>query len=220
MALLANVCASSPLSFFDRLAAGGHGTIVTYGTSLTEKGRWVDQLRNKTAELYPGRVTVINSGGSGQYSQWGLANLDKKVIAHEPDLVLIEFSVNDSVARFGCSVEQARLNLESMVDRILAARPGCEIVLMTTSIADKHPEGHESHRVDIEAYHQNYRDVAAERGLLLIDFFPVWLELKNSNPARYDILIPDSIHPGTKGEMEIVVPEIFSALGISCSRSR
>jgi lysophospholipase L1-like esterase len=127
----------------------------------------------------------------------------------------MEFSVNDSVTRFGCSPEQARRNLEAMIDRIVAANPACEIVLMTTSPADKYPEGHTSHRTQIEAYHGNYREVAAERGFLLIDLFPIWQSLKASDPARYAAALPDTIHPSPLGEEEIVAPAILKGLGLS-----
>jgi len=203
------------LRAFTKLENGESATIVAYGTSLTEMGGWVDILRETLEERHPGQVQVINSGGSGQYSQWGVDNLDAKVIAHAPDLVFIEFSVNDCVARFGCSVDQARQNLESMIDRIQDKYPDCEFVLMSTSIADKYPEGHTSHRTQIEAYHQIYADVARERGFLFIDLFTAWQELKTSDLVRYEAAIPDTIHPSPMGEEKVVAPAILSALDLA-----
>ena len=105
------------------LKAGKKQTIVAYGTSLTEKGAWVNELQEKLNELFPGQATVLNKGGQGMYSKWGVDNLEERVIKNKPDAVLIEFGINDVVARFNCSVPQAKENLEFMIKRILEQNP-------------------------------------------------------------------------------------------------
>jgi len=50
---------------------------------------------------YPGLIAAINSGGSGKWSQWGVENLDKRVIEKKPDTVFIEFSMSDSIIQTG-----------------------------------------------------------------------------------------------------------------------
>ena len=112
------------------LEAGKKQTVVTYGTSLTKVGAWVDQLRAVLEQHYPGQVTLINGAQGGANSDWGRKSLDEKVTKHRPDTVFIEFAVNDAVASRRTSVQHARGNLESMIDRILKANPECEIILM------------------------------------------------------------------------------------------
>ncbi len=216
LALLAAIegAQAGDLHVLRKLESGGRATIVAYGTSLTEAGQWVQILRETFDHRYPEKVEVINSGGSGQYSQWGLDHLEERVIAHRPDLVFIEFSVNDSVTRFKCPPEQGRANLEAMIERTRAILPHCEFVLLTTSPADQHPEGHPSHRSQIEEHHQNYRDVAAARGFPLVDIHPLWLALKTSDPHLYASLLPDGIHPTPEGDKTVVAPAILRSLGI------
>lgn len=73
------------------------------------------------------------------------------------------------------SVAQARTNLIMMIDGIRAQNPRAEIILQTMNPAWNSPVGaNESAtlRPNLPAYYQMYRDVAAERGLFLIDHFP------------------------------------------------
>ncbi len=197
-----------------RLEAGEKQLVVAYGTSLTARGAWVTQMTDVLTDRHPGLVTVINSGGSGQWSQWGLRNLDKKVLQNRPDTVFIEFSINDSVARFKGSVEIAKGNLESMIDSIREANPRCEIILMTMTPGDRYPEGHKSYRKDIEAHYQMYRSLAKQRDLLLIDHYPNWKALQSNDPERFQEYAPDSIHPTAEGCSKVVTPVILAALGI------
>jgi len=197
-----------------KLKLGRLQTVVAYGTSLTIYGAWVDQLDGALDVQYPGLATVINSGGSGQTSGWGVTNLDTKVIASHPDTVFIEFSMNDAVERFSLSVEQAQSNLENMIDRILASNPTCEIILMTMTPGNGPPEGDPSYRLNIEAYYAMYRDVAKQRGLRIIDHYPRWIALQTHNPSLFNSYVPDTIHPSTAGNTAIVTPKILEALGL------
>lgn len=197
-----------------RLDARQKQVVVTYGTSLTARGAWVTQLADVLKQKYPGLITIINSGSSGQWSQWGVENLDTAVLQKRPDTVFIEFSINDSVARFKGSVEIAKANLGSMIDALRKANPRCEIILMTMTPGDKYPEGHTSYRKDIEAHYGMYRSVAKKRGLLLIDHYPNWKALQATEPKQFQDYVPDSIHPTAEGCAKVVTPVILAALGI------
>ncbi|MBU4200261.1 MAG: SGNH/GDSL hydrolase family protein [Verrucomicrobia bacterium] len=197
------------------LQSGKHQTIVVYGTSLTADGAWVKQLQVILDHRYPGLTAIINSGSAGCWSQWGVDNLDGRVIKEKPDAVIIEFAVNDSVARFNCTVQQSRTNLESMVTRILSGNPDCEIILMTTTPADAYPKGHFSHRENISVYYEMYREVAKKRKLAIVDLYPQWIALRDADKKTFAQYVPDSIHINEEGCRRIVTPGILKALGIA-----
>ena len=113
------------------LKAGKPQTLVTYGTSLTAGGAWVGQLQSALKAQWPSLITVVNSGQGAMWSKWGVDNLDARVIAKKPDTVLIEFAINDAYLEYKTSVEQAKENLNNMIDRILKAKAETEIILMT-----------------------------------------------------------------------------------------
>jgi lysophospholipase L1-like esterase len=196
------------------LKTGKEQVVVAYGTSLTEGGAWVRQLSGAIDSKFPGMITVINSGGSGQWSEWGLKNLDQLVIEKEPDTVFIEFGINDSVERFKGSPEVAKRNLINMIDRINKALPECEIILMTMTPGNKHPQGHRSYRKSIPDHYEMYRSVAKEKGLQLIDHYPNWIKLQETNPELFKKYVPDTIHPTAKGNLNVVTPVILDQLGV------
>jgi acyl-CoA thioesterase I len=194
------------------LEAGTSQTVVAYGTSLTGGGAWVEQLSAQLDRAYPGLATVVNSGEGGMWSRWGVDNLDARVIARQPDTVFIEFSINDAYLPYDTSVEQARSNLDSMIDRILAANSWCEIILLVMNP----PTGiHRDCRPNIESYNHVYRDVAAQRRLTLIDHYPDWQRLLVADPNRFLEYVPDGLHPNAAGCAMVVTPAIVCALGMA-----
>ena len=183
--------------------------IVTYGTSLTAGGAWVGQVRDALSARFPGLVTVTNSGKGGMWSKWGVENLDERVLAHRPDAVFIEFGINDAYLPYETSVAAARANLENMIDRIAAALPECEVILMTMNdCVGKHREI----RPRLEEYYAMYRAVAFARSLPLIDHHPHWVALLAADRAAFDACCPDGIHPNALGAQRIITPGILAGI--------
>ncbi len=204
----------APTRLITKLSEGLPQKIVVYGTSLTEGNLWPPQLKAALDSSYPGQVTLINSGGSGQNSVWGLANLTSKVINQNPDTVFIEFAVNDSVIRDNYDTRinpaEARTNLNTMIDRILAARPNCEIILqvMNPVIGSS-----ASYRPNLALCQQNYRDVGKERGFLVIDHMPAWQALLDQGTAAFNTYVPDGLHPAANGYSLFATPVMLSEIG-------
>lgn len=148
------------------------------------------------------------------HSGWGLRNVDERVIAHQPDVVFIEFSINDAVARFNLSPAKARDNLTQMIERIRAARPECEIILQVMNPVVGKPEGDSGWRPNLKIYQDNYREVAAERNLLLIDHMPAWMHLLETDEKTFREYVPDGVHPKEAGCLRIMMPELRKRIGL------
>ncbi|MCX7048257.1 MAG: SGNH/GDSL hydrolase family protein [Candidatus Sumerlaeota bacterium] len=138
-------------------------------------------------------------------------NLDKRVIEKTPDAVIIEFAINDAFLQYKTSPEDARKNLENMIDRIKKARPQCEIILMTMNPPIRE---HLERRPKIEDYYEMYRKVAKDRSLLLIDHYPNWQKILKDDPDTFNKYVPDGIHPNTLGCEKIIMPQLLKSLGI------
>ena len=54
--------------FVQHLDAGKKQTVVTFGTSLTAVGAWVDQFATVLEQNYPGQAKVINGAQGGANS--------------------------------------------------------------------------------------------------------------------------------------------------------
>jgi lysophospholipase L1-like esterase len=211
-----------PSQLIQNLRAGQSQTVVTYGTSLTLPADWPNQLAAWLETEFPGQALLINRGlpsGSSQHQNPaldGLLQLESRVRSRNPDTVFLEFAVNDALAERNISLEQSRDNLNTMIDRILSGHPDREIILMTMNPAwdppGLFPAG--SARPNLAQYYQGYRDVAEERGLLLIDHHRNWTELRTANPTLFEQFIPDGVHPTPEALMQFVTPEMIRALTV------
>jgi acyl-CoA thioesterase-1 len=160
------------------LRAGRPTRIMTYGTSLTAGGAWVDQLAAALHDEFGDAAEVVNVGAGAMWSQWGVENLSERVLSQSPDVVFIEFAMNDAFLPYDTSTEACRVNLCYMLDRVKAALPRCECVLQCMNVCvDEHSEL----RPNLAAYYQVYRAVAAERRLTLIDNEPLWAVRRSRN---------------------------------------
>lgn len=203
--------ASERATFVSRLEAGASQTIVLYGTSLTAGRRWGQMLGDLLEARFPKRARVLDRASPGVGSAWGVTNLDTRVIAEAPDLVFLEFAINDAAIKLRTSPAQSRKNLEEMIDRILKSRPQAEIVLMTMNP----PTGPGLvDRPRYEEYREVYRELARRRGLRLIDLEPVWRKVMAQGEAAYSKLIQDGLHPNKLGQETVVFPAVRDSLGL------
>ena len=196
------------------------------GTSLTGgTWRWPDVLMNDWLNLdWPGQVTLFNEGVGASASSMGFngdlttSGLGKlgAVIAHKPDVVFIEFAVNDAFLPYKISLDDSKRNLNEMIDRLLAANPATEIILQTMNacLDQAQPGGgrHASDRPEVAAYFQGYREVAQARALILVDHYPNWLKIMTNDLPLFDRLVPDRIHPQAEGYRQVLLPELKATL--------
>ena len=204
---------AKPSGLVSALGAGQPRTVVVYGTSLTAGGAWVGAMDAWLSARYPGLLTVVNSGLSGKNSAEGVAQLSSRVLAHHPDTVFIEFAMNDAFLYSDgtpqLSVAQARANLLAMIDAIKGQNPAAEIILQTMNTVWDSPAGSNASatlRPNLPAYYAMYRDVAAERGLPLIDHHPNWAALQQDDLATFQGYVPDGVHPVSSGIGKVVLP--------------
>jgi lysophospholipase L1-like esterase len=202
-----------PSALVAALASGQPRTVVVYGTSLTAGGAWVGQMSSWLSAKYPGLLTVINSGLSGKNSAEGLAQLESRVLAHQPDTVFIEFAMNDAFLYSDgtpqLDVAGARANLVAMINAIQTLNPQVEIILQTMNTVWNSPAGSNTSatlRPNLAEYYEMYRSVAEDRGLLLIDHEPAWTALQQGDPALFQAYVPDGVHPVAAALGEIVQP--------------
>lgn len=133
---------------FRRLEMGQELRIVLYGDSIMEgcdasgycriapylpafPSLFVDALRHK----FPGsRIAAINTAVGGTDSRWGAEQAAQRGASVRPDLVLINFGMNDS----GRPVlpEEYRQNLLRIIETFRAENPRAEFLLLTPGVAN------------------------------------------------------------------------------------
>ncbi len=209
------------MQLFRKLEAGENQVVVVYGTSLTLYGEWASALQSWFTTNYPGQVTFINSGGSGMNSSWGVTNLQNKVLAHQPNLVVVEFSFNDAHSSFALPVAQARTNLQTIVQGIHAQDTDTTVLLQIMNVPWDAPGNPAlTSRPQLEAFNDNYRQFADTDDLPLMDHYPVWLALQQTNQTLFKTYIPDGAHPNSVGNLMITWPALRDWLESSRALTR
>ena len=104
--------------------------VAAFGTSLTHRAGWLQPLEKELTRCLGHQVTVLDFGRSGATSEWGAAAIGA-VIRAQPDVVLVEFSVNDAAWFKGLSLQRSQENTTKILRAIKEARPTAEIFLMT-----------------------------------------------------------------------------------------
>ncbi|MGC3991183.1 MAG: SGNH/GDSL hydrolase family protein [Chthoniobacteraceae bacterium] len=205
-----------PTTVFKNLQAGKKQTVVVYGTSLTILGAWAKGVNDYFNQQYPGLVTFFNGAKAGMASDWGVANLQDRVLSKNPDLVFIEFSMNDAATNRNVSLEQSAANLDQMVKSIRQQNPQADIILQTMDIAWDSPKTptkkYGSERPNLNGYYDVYRHYAQEHHLALVDNYPNWLKLKTGNEANYEKMVGDGIHPHSGPSMAVTFPAVKALL--------
>ncbi len=166
---------------FARAAEGQPLRYVALGGSITQLGKgWIGPWLH---EQFPhSTVTVINAGLSGTGSGLAIFRIERDVIAFQPDLVSIEFCVNDA----GASDEEAVRNIESLVVR-LKQLPHPPAIIMVEAAAQG--------GVNLE----RHRRVAKHYGLLEIDLQKAVSETLKRRGLAWQDLFMDSVHPNQSG---------------------
>jgi len=206
-----------PLNVFKHLQAREKQTVVLYGTSLTAGGEWAKAVKNYFDREFPGLVTFVNAAQSGQESNWAVTNLQKRVLARNPDLVLIEFSVNDAATRHAISLQKSEANLDAMVKAMRQQNPQVDIVVLTMNPAWNSPDEpshkkYASDRPHLAEYYDVYRKYAREHTLPLVDIYPLWDKLRQGDEAKFKKWLPEGLHPIPAASLTVTWPAIEQLL--------
>jgi acyl-CoA thioesterase-1 len=194
---------------YTALERGESVRLVGYGTSLTAGGAWLSQTETQLEAELAGDVVIVNAAQSAQWSSWGVDHLDERVITADPDIVFLEWAINDAFLDYMTSIEQARANWIDMIDRIRASHPDAEIVLMTMNVVTGDGA---VQRPDILDYYAMVRDLADTEELPLVDAAPAWSEILARDPMTFATLVPDGVHPAPAGHCAITTPLVIAAL--------
>jgi lysophospholipase L1-like esterase len=184
------------LAAFDRKARqGGEINVVFFGGSLTWGANSTDPERfsyralitEKLRTQYPAahlRSWDAAIGGTG--SQLGIFRLERDVLSHKPDLVFLEFTVNDtprSEERLASYEAIVRTTLEAKCPIMIVILPVRQDVLSRASSVQ-----HRAHENIAEAYNCPFVDVTpyiadrVENGSARLE--DIWPDPSNAHPVN------------------------------------
>ncbi len=184
---------------YAKLKNGEDVTVAYIGGSITEGAGSTDKKtrgwRSLTTawlkETYPSSdITEINATIGGTGSDLAVFRLDRDVLKYSPDLLFIEFAVNDTGVS-GCEEYE-----EAMIRRVLKTSPLTDVVLVLTctkSIFERSLKGEYSDsRISYEVLSEHY-------DLPLLDIGEEINSRVRAGEGDYMTYTKDSVHPNDLG---------------------
>jgi lysophospholipase L1-like esterase len=116
-------------SFFTALQTKDTVVIAYLGGSITSAPGYRVQTEAWFRQQYPQTVfKTVNAGLGGTGSDLGVFRLQENVLAHKPDLVFVEFAVND----YGTDTAITAAAMEGIVRQVKKANPATSVCLLYT----------------------------------------------------------------------------------------
>lgn len=172
-------------------------TVGYFGGSITEGGGengWRGRNNAWLRKQFPeAEITQIQAAIGGTGTALGVFRCEQDLLSKKPDLVYVEFAVND----YG-DWQNTSVNTESILRRIRQTAPTTEIVLVFTMTKnsrdgmDLRDEPYRSRDLQMRlARHYNIPTVNIGDAL--------WRAVKHQNGGDWTALAPDTVHPNADG---------------------
>ena len=182
--------------------ADGPLRIVVLGTSLGHRALWPEAVGQALSDCLGRPVGIGRLTLPGASSDWGLTQVDA-VAAQAPDLVTVEFAINDADLWDGLSLQESRANLARMVAEF--GGRGVAVLLVGTG-----PVGRVAamKRPFLPVFQDIYPELAREEGTGFFDAERRWRALPGWRTA-----LADGVHPDPATEAEVVVAPMARMIG-------
>lgn len=175
---------------FNKLKAGEEVTIAYLGGSITQGSSAGNELcyaRLTTdwfEEQFPdAKINYVNAGIGATGSYIGIHRADRDVLAHDPDLVFIDFSVNDTYDRMTTN----KATYEGLIRKLWSYETAPAIICLAmtqedgTSVQDAHSE------------------IAVRYDIPMISYRNAILDVIDKGYIIWDDISDDNIHPNVQG---------------------
>lgn len=201
-------------------------TLVAFGDSTTATRGELKVFANLLQDELPKRglpVRVVNAGVGGNNTNHARARFEKDVLAHKPDVVVVQFGINDAAVDLWKDppAKTPRVNIETYVENLryilqtLKSR-GTNVVLLTPNplrwtaklrelygkppyrTADK-----DGFNVLLRQYAEKVRDLARTEKVPLVDVYKDFDAFGKKDGQSVNDLLLDGMHPNELGHRRI-----------------
>ena len=163
-------------------------------------------------------VNIINSGIGATNAPIGLERLERDVISHNPDLVVVCFGLND----VNGSLDKFKASLSGIFERLTSL--GIETVFMTPNmlntypIADpdapaagySHTTAEKQNNGMMDTFMDAARNTAAEHGVKVADAYAEWKKLAETEDTT--LLLANRINHPTKEMHKLFARVLFKTV--------
>ncbi len=185
------------------------GDSITAGQYVDAPHRWVDIVANNLTRSYlntPLTLVFVVSGVSGETTRQGLERFPKDVQIHRPDIVTLQFGLNDCncwATDHGLprvSEDAYRANLIEMIDR--SRTFGGEHVILSnnhTTLRHKVLICGKTLEERRKQYNETVKDVASQKNVTFCDIESAFRDLSNDELEGELLAYPDWLHLSHEG---------------------
>ena len=166
------------------------------------------RLRRRLNLLYPASaVNVLNAGVSGDSAAGGLRRLERDVLSHLPDLVTVNFGLNDAMGGRN-ALSNYRANMRALFSRILDSGAECMLVTpnrmcsyVSHALSDPDLRAIAAAAAEIQtggaldAFVEAAREEARRLNVPIADAYRVWNRLERSGADTTALLANAINHP-------------------------
>lgn len=204
-------------------------TIVAFGDSVTHGALRIGEINYET--VYWNRlkkkisdvrnyvpVNVINAGIGGVSAKSSIARIEKQVLIHNPDLVIVCFGLNDVNGPLDSYLSSLKIIFEK------CSESGCDVIFMTPNMLNTYvaeetaPEHLEYAAVTAEFQNSGKMDLfmesgiklAKEMGIAVCDCYSEWKKLSKTQDTTK--LLANYINHPTKEMHELFANMLFEII--------
>lgn len=186
-----------------KLAFHGHSVPAGYYKTPVVKpfGAYPLMLLKELKEIYPYAViSVINTSIGGENAVSGEGRFDRDVLVHKPDVLFIDYSLNDR----GAGLEKSKEAWESMIRK--AMDEDIKVILFTpspdTSTGDLLEPG-----CELDQHANQVKGLAVKYGLGLVDSYSIFKSKVMAGDSLWAYMA-SVVHPNETGH-QLIVDEIM-----------
>jgi lysophospholipase L1-like esterase len=167
----------------EAITVGVIGGSITQGSAATSPNKsYANFVHQWWVEAFPeAEISYVNAGIGATNSYLAVHRVDKDLLASEPDVVVVEFSVNDSNTTF------FRNTYDDLVRKILKADNNPAVLLLFTTMEDG------------TSAQTQHLYVGFNYDLPRISYRQVVLKEMEEGRLAWKAISPDDIHPNNKG---------------------
>lgn len=176
--------------FFKKLQAGEEVTAAFLGGSITQGSSAGNDLcyarltANWIQEQFPdATVNYVNAGIGATGSYIGVHRCENDVLSHDPDIVFVDFSVNDTTER----TELNKLTYESLMRKLWFAESSPAIVTIAMT---------QDNGTSFQDYHG---EIVKRYDIPMISYKNAILDIIDKGYIKWTDISDDNIHPNVPG---------------------
>lgn len=167
----------------EKVTVGVIGGSITQGSSASNQNNCYASRFNQwwTNKFPEAEINFVNAGIGGTNSYLGVHRVDDQLLAYDPDVVIVEFSVNDTDKMMN------KYSYDSLVRKILSYKTNPAVMLLFTTM---------DNGTSLQDVH---KEIGTAYDLPMISYREVVYQEVAAGTLDWKSISPDNIHPNDAG---------------------